>query len=500
LGWKLIPAYFDDGGLSGASLERPALQTLLGEVRARKVDIIVVYKVDRLTRSLADFAKLVELFDEHEVSFVSVTQSFNTTSSMGRLTLNVLLSFAEFEREVIGERVRDKIAASKRKGIWVGGPVPLGYRSKDKKIEIVPEEAIFVRKIFADYLRLGSIGDLAAELNAEGLRPRERRQTNGKLVIAPECYSIGSLAYLLKNRFYVGEVVYRGEIHKGEHEAFLDRDLFEAVRQKLADQAVERKLKGSSSPYLLAGLLFDDRGNRMTPSHANKKGIRYRYYVSQAVLQNKKELAGCVTRVSAPEVEAAVSEALRGRDRPVHKAALDHSSPQDRDGANTGSDLSESDLIHASIAKITIHPTRIDITLKPAEHLDADLPDQDPISLKELSIPFASHHPMRKGIAHESRGPQTINAKTRESLLFAIARARVWMESIISGRENSLGELAGREQIAERYARRLVQLAFLSPKIVEAIDNGTAPAGLTVSRLIQSLPYAWSEQERTIGM
>src|SRR6266436_2428767 len=204
-GWRLIPDRYDDGAFSGASLDRPALQVLLADVRAGKINTILVYKVDRLTRSLADFAKLVELFDQYGVSFVSITQSFNTTSSMGRLTLNVLLSFAQFEREVIGERVRDKIAASKRKGIWVGGPVPLGYRSVDKKLEIVPEEADLVRKIFDDYLRLGSISALAASLNAEGLKPKPRRLANGRTVAAA-CYRVGSLAHLLRNRFYVGEV------------------------------------------------------------------------------------------------------------------------------------------------------------------------------------------------------------------------------------------------------------------------------------------------------
>src|SRR5271154_1313010 len=234
-GWILVRDRFDDGGLSGASLDRPALQILLDQVRARKIDIIVVYKVDRLTRSLADFAKLVELFDEHDVSFVSVTQSFNTTSSMGRLTLNVLLSFAQFEREVIGERVRDKIAASKRKGIWVGGPVPLGYRSVGKKLEIAPDGPDLVRKIFAEYLRLGSIGALAASLNSEGLKPKPRQLANGRALQAP-WYRVGPLAHLLKNRFYIGEVVYRGEVHRGEHEPILDLDLFDAVQQRLRDR------------------------------------------------------------------------------------------------------------------------------------------------------------------------------------------------------------------------------------------------------------------------
>ena len=240
---RLSPERYDDGGLSGASLERPALQMLLEQVRAEKIDIIVVYKVDRLTRSLADFAKLVELFDEHGVSFVSVTQSFNTTSSMGRLTLNVLLSFAQFEREVIGERVRDKIAASKRKGIWVGGPVPLGYRSVGKKLEIVPEEAELVRKIFADYLRLGSIGELAAALEREGVRPKPGCSPMGRR-IAAERFMVGPLAHILKNRFYIGEVVYRGEIHKGEHAPILERELFEAVQARLA----ERRVRAEDTP------------------------------------------------------------------------------------------------------------------------------------------------------------------------------------------------------------------------------------------------------------
>jgi site-specific DNA recombinase len=309
-GWTLIRNKFDDGGLSGASLERPALQALLDQVRSKKIDIIVVYKVGRLTRSLADFAKLVELFDAHGVSFVSVTQSFNTTSSMGRLTLNVLLSFAQFEREVIGERVRDKIAASKRKGIWVGGPVPLGYHSVGKKLEIVPEDAALVRKIFTDYLRIESIGELAAALEQEGVRPRPRVLAIGAPIAAGR-FMVGPLAHLLKNRFYIGEVVYKGEVHTGEHEPILDRDLFEAAQQKLAERAVARRLSRSRSPSMLMGLIFDDRGNPMSPSHANKKGVRYRYYVSQALLQNRKADAGSIVRVPAPDVEALVCKAVR---------------------------------------------------------------------------------------------------------------------------------------------------------------------------------------------
>ena len=230
-GWRLVPDRYDDGGLSGASLDRPALQNLLADVGAGRITIVVVYKVDRLTRSLADFAKLVELFDQHGVSFVSITQSFNTTSSMGRLTLNVLLSFAQFEREVIGERVRDKIAASKRKGLWVGGPVPLGYRCIDKKLEIVPEEAEAVRTIFTRYLELGSTGALLAELDRRGIRTKVNGRRDGGRSGGIR-FGVGSLAHLLKNRFYIGEITYRGEVHHGEHEPILTRDLFEAVQAK----------------------------------------------------------------------------------------------------------------------------------------------------------------------------------------------------------------------------------------------------------------------------
>src|SRR5256884_6700071 len=270
-GWRAIPGRYDDGAFSGASLERPALRQLLADVRAGKIDIVLVYKVDRLTRSLADFAKLIELFDAHHVSFVSVTQSFNTSSSMGRLTLNVLLSFAQFEREPIGERVRDKIAASKRKGIWVGGPVPLGYAAVDKKIVVIPVEAEAVRTIFARYLELGSVRALAEDLDHRGIRSKPRRLSNGR-TIGGGRFGVGALAHLLKNRFYIGEVAYRGEVHRGEHEAILSRDLFEAVQEKLAANAVARQVRLRGSAALLTGRLFDDRGNRMSPTHATTKG------------------------------------------------------------------------------------------------------------------------------------------------------------------------------------------------------------------------------------
>jgi site-specific DNA recombinase len=234
-GWTLVRTRYDDGGYSGGSTERPALQRLLTDIRGRKVDIVVVYKVDRLTRSLADFAKLVELFDGHGVSFVSVTQQFNTTTSMGRLTLNVLLSFAQFEREVTGERIRDKIGASKRRGLWVGGMVPLGYVSRDKKLFIEEEEAERVRTIFRRYLELGSLGQLLGDLRQRGIVTRSRRLSDGRTVGGIP-FTRGPLAYLLRNRFYIGEVVFKGEVCPGQHPPIVDRDLFDGVQRRLAEQ------------------------------------------------------------------------------------------------------------------------------------------------------------------------------------------------------------------------------------------------------------------------
>jgi site-specific DNA recombinase len=471
-GWTLVPTAFDDGGLSGASLDRPALQLLLDAVRAKKIDIIVVYKVDRLTRSLADFAKLVELFDEHEVSFVSVTQSFNTTSSMGRLTLNVLLSFAQFEREVIGERVRDKIAASKRKGIWVGGPVPLGYRSVDKKLEIVPEEADLVRKIFATYRELGSIAGLAATLNAQGLTPKPRSLANGRIRQAA-FYRVGPLAHLLKNRFYIGEVVYRGEVHPGEHEPILDRELFEAVQEKIKAGAVERSAIRSKSPSILIGRLFDDRGHPMTSTHANKNGVRYRYYTSQALLQGRKTEAGSVARVSGPDIEQAILAAV-----PAHCLESPPSKMSDRE------------VVQRHVARAAITGECIELTLQHAA-IESD-------TQQTIRIPFITPTPMRKGITHNAASQGTIDDQTRTTLLTAIARSKAWVDAVSSGRADSFDDIAKTEQLAERHIRFLAPLAYLSPRIIEAIADGRAPSGLTVSQLARTLPMSWAAQEQML--
>src|SRR5271169_676280 len=311
-GWTQIRSRYDDGGYSGGSTDRPDLQRLLEDIRARKIDVIVVYKVDRLTRSLADFAKLVELFDTHGVSFVSVTQQFNTTTSMGRLTLNVLLSFAQFEREVTSERIRDKIAASKRKGLWVGGNLPLGYEMRDGKIAVVEEEAEQVRLIFRRYLELGSVNELVRDLQKRNIRTKAKKLSTG-MTRGGIPFGRGALYYLLSNHFYIGEVKYKDEILPGEQPPIVDRALFEAVRQKALAQWSHRTLVRSKSDHLLTGLLFDDAGHRMLATHATKAGVRYRYYVSTPFLHGeaKTASAGSVSRVPAAEIEEAVVKSLK---------------------------------------------------------------------------------------------------------------------------------------------------------------------------------------------
>jgi DNA invertase Pin-like site-specific DNA recombinase len=303
-GWKLHSQRYDDGGLSGGTLERPALQRLLADIEAGRIDIVVVYKVDRLTRSLTDFAKLVELFDTHGVSFVSVTQQFNTTSSMGRLTLNVLLSFAQFEREVTAERIRDKIAASKAKGIWMGGPVPLGYNLGDREFLVNPREAELVREIFALYLEKGSVRALKAELERKGMRSKVRHQKNGR-VTGGGPFSRGHLYRLLANPIFIGKLPHKGKLHDGKHAAIIELDLWEKVQALLRNNKRGTERPSAKHPSLLAGRLETSDGQRLVPSHAVKQGRRYRYYIEQRLMQDEGVGTKGV-RYAAEEVEKAV--------------------------------------------------------------------------------------------------------------------------------------------------------------------------------------------------
>jgi site-specific DNA recombinase len=469
-GWRLIPAHYDDGAFSGASLHRPALQKLLAEVQAGKVDVIVVYKVDRLTRSLSDFAKLVEVFDQSAVSFVSVTQHFNTTSSMGRLTLNVLLSFAQFEREVIGERVRDKVAASKAKGIWVGGAIPLGYVSVNKKLAVVPKDAQTVRTIFRRYLELGSVRDLAEDLDRKGVRTRRQTLSTGEIRGGIR-FGVGALAHLLRNRFYIGEVVYRGAVHAGEHEPILDRPLFDAVQAKLAERATARQLRLKASPSLLAGRIFDDRGNRMTPTHTNKQGARYRYYVSHAALQKRTDGSGGITRISAHDAESAVIRALRDR--------------TGNSGKNDHSGVSDKELVERLVERVVVSTRAIQIHLVRAANAKKAAP--------VISLPWMpARTALAKGIIDPSLANRPANLGNRDALLLAIAKARAWIADLTEGRAYSLADIAKREGKVERHIRLLAPLAFVPPDTIAGIIDGSAPS-IGVTELAKKVAYSWKQ-------
>jgi site-specific DNA recombinase len=478
-GWTLIRTRYDDGGYSGGSTDRPALQRLLADIRDRRIDIVVVYKVDRLTRSLADFAKLVELFDAHGVSFVSVTQQFNTTTSMGRLTLNVLLSFAQFEREVTSERIRDKIGASKRRGLWVGGMVPLGYVSRDKKLFIAEEEAERVRTIFRRYLDLGSIGLLLADLRERGIVTKVRQLSDGRTVGGIP-FTRGPLAYLLRNRFYIGEVAFRGQICPGEHQPILDRDLFEAVQQRLAEQRNGYHATAAGSEALLTGRIFDDRGNRMSPSHSRRGGARYGYYVSSSLIQGQPQSAGSVARVPTAKIEAVVLDAVRRH--------IGDEAPTD----NT-------ELITTHVRRIEVRPIEIAVALLNEENVPEDEQDNPPV----LTVPW-SKMPHRRhrdvlapeGLSHTQVLP--IRCDTRTKLVTAIARARQWL-SEIEADTVTIDGIAAREACSKRHVNMTISLAFLAPSLVKAAVEGRLPHGIGVARLFDA-PVGWSRQHQMLGL
>jgi site-specific DNA recombinase len=479
-GWTLLRGKYDGGGFSGGNTERPALQRLLQDVRAGKVDVIVVYKVDRLTRSLADFAKLVELLDQHNVSFVSVTQQFNTTTSMGRLTLNVLLSFAQFEREVTSERIRDKIAASKRKGLWVGGMVPLGYDTKDRKITVNEPEAERVRSIFRGYLKLGSLNLLMADLRKRGIVTKIRTFKSGKTVGGIP-FTRGPIAHLLRNRFYIGGVVFKGEILKGEQPAILDRDLFDAVQAKLGERAGSHQATRMKSEALLAGRIFDDRGNRMTPSHARKGGIKYRYYLSSALFHGAAEHAGSVRRVPAAEVEALVVRSVREHLKPLEPT-------DDRSLANT------------HIERVEVHPERLIIQLARASGDGSQQAGDHGV----LHLPWQKTTSMRRRevLLPEGATPQQVRpvrSETRATLVASIARGRRWLDELVADATATTESIAKRESCSVRKVNMTISLAVLAPDLVKAAIDGRLPHGMGVVRLAD-LPAEWSRQREMLGL
>src|ERR1700675_1470727 len=480
-GWTLIRSRYDDGGYSGGSTDRPDLQRLLDDIRARRIDVIVVYKVDRLTRSLADFAKLVELFDAHGVSFVSVTQQFNTTTSMGRLTLNVLLSFAQFEREVTSERIRDKIAASKRKGLWVGGNLPLGYEMKDGKIAIVEEEAELVRSIFRRYLELGRVNELLRDLRERNIRTKIRQLSTG-VTRGGIPFGRGTLYYVLSNHFYIGKVKYKDEILPGEQPAIMDLALFEAVRQKSLAQWSHRTVVRNKSDHLLTGLLFDDAGHRMIATHATKAGIRYRYYVSTPFLHGeaKTASAGSVSRIPAADIEDVIVKSLK-----------EYLAANQGKATTSAESLGDCDTLTQLVAGIVVHSDRLIISLKSASADDRSdsedvrsltIPWQKPPSKRSRQI-LLTHNALRSDVRPEQ-------FERRARLVSAIARGRRWLEDVVSGRVTTVAELCTREKCSIRQVNMTISLAFLAPNLVKAAVEGRLPRGIGIERL-RDPPTEW---------
>lgn len=520
-GWIALPEMYDDGGISGGTIDRPALKRLLADIEAHRVDAVVIYKVDRLTRALSDFAKIVAVFDKHGVSFVSVTQQFNTTTSIGRLTLNMLLSFAQFEREVTGERIRDKIAASKKKGMWMGGNPPLGFDCKDRNLVVNEIEAKTVRHIFRRYLEVESVRLLKDQLHADGVISKLRRASDGS-TYGGKPLARGALYLMLQNRIYRGEIVHKDKSYPGLHQAIVDQKLWDEVQAVLARNRVAREAGGDANqPGLLAGLLHDARGQPMTPTHAIKKGKRYRYYVSRPLLAERAG-ATCGQRLPAASLEPLIVERIRvlladpGTLLDALQGHLKSVAMQrqliDRAGqiAKSLPELSGQDLkvfIQRIASRIQVHNDRVEITVDPVGLLvllsgfqgntaTADLKGMAPIVLTvEARL-------KRTGIEKRMVLGNGLEAATADpSLLRIIARAHSIRARLFDDTTLSLKEIAKEEDVVGSYVTRLLRLSFLAPDIVAAILKGEQPPELTASRLAKSknLPLDWTEQRKVLG-
>jgi site-specific DNA recombinase len=520
-GWRVIETPYDDGGYSGGSMERPALKQLLADIDARKIDVVVVYKVDRLTRSLADFAKIVQVFDSRNVSFVSVTQQFNTTSSMGRLTLNVLLSFAQFEREVTGERIRDKIAASKRKGMWMGGRVPLGYDLKDRKLIVNPAEAKQVEEIFRAYLEVGCVRRLRAHLEQRRVLSKVRTGSSGQKA-GGGSHSRGALYKLLANRIYVGEIFHKGNVYPGEHEAIIDRELWESVRAKLAENhRARRHQTNAREPSLLSGLIFDQEGCLYTPSHAIKNGKRYRYYVSRKIIHGRPSASAQPSRIPARELEKLVLTELgsffgsadrvtaildqAGEDLATTQGLVD--AAQQFAKALVGESTSGlREPLAGIVVCITIRQDSIEVHVS-KEGARARLLNQETILGQDSDgQPIVLTIAMKlKRCGGEMRliipGWAAIDQRRQpvSSLIKAVSRASDWVRRMEGGECKHQRDLAKATKLEPRYINAILRVAFLAPEIVEAIIDGRQPPDLTLGSLTGVLPMSWQQQKKLIS-
>jgi DNA invertase Pin-like site-specific DNA recombinase len=550
-GWKVLRTAYDDGAYSGGTMERPALKQLLADIASGRIDVVVVYKVDRLTRALADFAKIVEIFDRHGTSFVSVTQQFNTTSSMGRLTLNVLLSFAQFEREVTGERIRDKIAASKKKGLWMGGFVPLGYRGSQRTLIIHEPEAKVVRTLFQLYHQLGSVLKVEAELQRRGIHRPPSTTMASKRIYGARPFMRGEIYKLLENPIYIGEIHHNGQRYAGQHPPIVDRKLWNAVRAKLTANAHDRHIgRGIAEPSLLAGVLHDDRGNRLTPTHTVKNGKRYRYYALQRRHAGKTPPDNDETRASLPkwriqasEIETIVVAQLAKRLADPHwllKNAVERQTIAQRKAiiaegktiaarlqSLIGADLRAMLLSLVTRVILTDSGIRIDVDrshvtgaskgrpLQARKQLKSNKQNHDHVHSPEsprrtktnetikIHVPIAlGRRGLEIKLIISAPGEDQSSRKPDPVLVKLIANALRWWEDLMTGRYPTTRALAKAYGTDERYVARVLQLAFLAPSIVDAIMTGQQPIDLTAQRLmtLRNLPYGWNRQIADLGV
>jgi site-specific DNA recombinase len=524
-GWRALPSLYDDGGYSGGSMERPGLKRLLEDVETGLIDTIVVYKVDRLTRSLADFAKIVEALDARGVSFVSITQQFNTTTSMGRLTLNVLLSFAQFEREVTGERIRDKIAASKRKGMWMGGRVPLGYDVKQRKLVVNQEEARLINDLYGWYLELGSVSKLKAYLDEQNIKSKKRISAAGKHSGGMSFFP-GALYLILQNPIYIGDVRHGNELFPGQHKAIVTKELWERVQAKLKSDNQGRRngIRGNSSS-MLVGLLQNVAGRRFSPSHTVKNGKRYRYYVLQAEAQDSDRQSKAI-RVPAYDVERQVSLSLRSflqstnevmksltvlEDHPELTQRLITAARKQADEWPRASPSAVRDLVRRVVRRVVIEEDRIALEMSRSELRRFISDKQVGTSSSTLQGPQASSKDiiritvqvrlkrccgeMRLVVAPNSSNPQELTP-----ILKAVVRAYEWKERVLAGEDPNRTVAAKRLNLNEEYLRRVLGCAFLAPDILEAILDGRHSSDLTVKTLSRrNLPLDWVEQRTQLG-
>ena len=525
-GWRVRSDRYDDGGISGATMERPALKRLLADIEAGKIDVVVVYKVDRLTRALSDFAKMIEIFDHHGVSFVSVTQQFNTTTSMGRLTLNVLLSFAQFEREVTGERIRDKIRASKAKGMWMGGRPPLGYDVHDRRLVVNTSEAKQVRWIFQRYLDVGAINRLRSDVVRQGITGKVYTSKAG-VRSGGGPFGRSALHRLLGNHLYVGEVAHQGNVYLGEHEAIIERELWDKVQALLeAKRQCEHAGVSARQASLLKGLIFNTNDKRLTPIHATKNGKRYRYYVSNCIVSGSIRGPDDQTwRIPAHEIEQLtirqIKDLLNDRGRLYDVLMSEDASLVTAEAtyerlaqaADRWDDLVHRDqriLLRHLLSRITVAAEQVEVHVNPDAIALIGGQGTDGLVATKLGVRSRTEPVILTVPARLTRRGRELKLIVTDDemdrrlpdtdLMVAVARAHHWLDLLITGKVASIRDLARREGKLERHIGQHLRLAFLAPDIVEAILDGRQPPKLTLRKLIRTdPPLDWDEQRRRLG-